>query len=115
MSSTEYHFGKVRILENPDNLSIEERFKEICLARNILEPDEGTWKDTFFCTTGEWESYIVVKDRIFEVFDHHSTNDYDDLFILSENPDGSHTFVTNFYNGGTCLSEVLEEELQKIK
>jgi hypothetical protein len=31
------------------------------------------------------------------------------------NEDGTITFIQQFYNGGTCLSEVIEEGIRKIK
>jgi hypothetical protein len=33
---------------------------------------------------------------------------------MQKNEDGTITFVMQFYNGGTCLSECIEEELEKI-
>lgn len=37
----------------------------------------------------------------------------EDFTEVTKNKDGSYEVFTSFYNGGTCLSEVLEEALSK--
>ena len=38
-----------------------------------------------------------------------------DIDVMIENPDGTITFVYQFYNGGTCLSECIEHGLARLK
>jgi hypothetical protein len=38
--------------------------------------------------------------------------DSDDFCNVTKNTDGSYDVLTSFYNGGTCLSEVLEENIK---
>ena len=38
----------------------------------------------------------------------------DDIFKFWKNDDGSISFVAEFYNGGTCLSEIIEEGIKSI-
>jgi hypothetical protein len=38
----------------------------------------------------------------------------DGIYQLTPNEDGTLSFTMRFYNGGTCLSECIEEELLKL-
>jgi uncharacterized protein with von Willebrand factor type A (vWA) domain len=38
-----------------------------------------------------------------------------DLYEMEPNTDGTVSFTMRFYNGGTCLSECIEEGLEKLK
>lgn len=112
MSHTETHFGKLRKIET--ELSIEEWCKEYCNSNGISEISStynDSWIDEFFDRF--YNKFIISNDNIYEIFDHIEADD-DDVDYLHENPDGTYTFVMQFYNGGTCLSECLEEGLNRL-
>lgn len=56
--------------------------------------------------------YVILNDVLYSITDHNIDNDY--YCILNENEDGSYNYYTHFYNGGTCLEECLEDELNKV-
>jgi hypothetical protein len=46
--------------------------------------------------------------------EHKELDGEDDINNLTENEDGTISFVTRFYNGGTCLTEMLEDGLKEL-
>lgn len=112
MSETEIHIGKLRKLKL--EISNEEFFKQKCLETDI-ELDQPTWTEQFFWNHKDQNNYFIIDDVIYEAFEHKKYEDRDDISDFIQNEDGTISFVTSFYNGGTCLSEVIEEEIKKMK
>ena len=56
-----------------------------------------------------------MNGEIWEAFDHTELDADDDIYQLTLNEDGTLSFVMRFYNGGTNLSECIEEEILKLK
>jgi len=112
MSRTELHFGKLRKVELNTDLETfyKEKLKEIGITE--LRTYDNDWEDAFKCELGE--TYYVVKGQLWEVFEHKEEEDDEDIYKLTPNPDGTYSFIMKFYNGGTCLSECIEEELEKL-
>jgi hypothetical protein len=61
------------------------------------------------------ETYFFVEDEIWEVFDHVELYDDDDIYQITQNEDGTLSFIMRFYNGGINLTECIEEEIIKLK
>lgn len=61
-----------------------------------------------------YETYIIIDNNVYEIFDHYNSDDSDFFKVISNN-NGTYTFIGNFYNGGTCLRECIEEEMIKLK
>jgi hypothetical protein len=113
MSDYESHTGKLRIIYSPAVPS-EETFSECCkrLWRQEGE-DMSDYKDDALFTE-YYEKYFNVDGVIWEVFDHEDLGD-DDMFCdIHDNKDGTYSFRARFYNGGTCLSEMITEELEDL-
>ncbi len=116
MSQTELHIGKLRKIELKQNQSLEDfcknKFETLRLIKE-LPITKDSWveyfKDEFY------EKYFVINNVIWEIFDHEEKDDSDDIYELKPNEDGTLSFIMKFYNGGTCLSECIEEELKKLK
>lgn len=108
MSHTESHSGKLRkvILENQ---TINEYFKSIWITKGFPE-DKYDYLDFMdeYC-----EVYFVVNNNIYEVIEHIELDDEDGC-TLYHNVDGTISFNTMFYNGGTCFQEMIEYELKKL-
>lgn len=109
MSETEYHKGKLKRTSVFGDETLEEQCKRLCIDNSYVfdERYHDSWKK---CLQYEGHGkFIIVADHIFEIYDH--TKDDEDFFIVEENPDGTYSFHGSFYNGGTCLNEMLEEGL----
>jgi len=111
MSYTETHIGKLRKVET--GLDIEHWCQTYCHAEGIhqLSSYNDNWTRQF--RDHFYKKFLVTSDAIYEKFDHIEL-DESDVYFMQENPDGTYTFVMQFYNGGTYLDECLEEELEKI-
>lgn len=111
MSHTETHFGKLRKVEL--TTTSEEFFEQRCNELGITE--RASYNDTWYDELrNETSKYYFIDGEVWEVFDHIS-GDSEDIDIMTPNEDGTITFLQQFYNGGTCLSEVIEEGLKRIK
>lgn len=113
MSQEEIHIGKLRKIKLETDL--QTFYKEKLLSKNLIQNfdnwDFDDWEDAF-----KWNfrnKYFIVNEQVFEVFDHKQF-DYEDIYYLKDNGDDTFDFVMKFYNGGTCLSECIEEELEKL-
>ena len=60
------------------------------------------------------EEFFYAKDKLYKAFDVEDVDPYDDLQILKEDPRGGYWFEMKYYNGGTCLSEMVEEALENL-
>jgi hypothetical protein len=114
MSQTETHFGKLRKVVFDEGQTLEQWCEAKCKELDVhkLSSYNKTWYEEL---RGEGqEKYFFVKEEIWEAFDHKEFDDSDDIDVLTENEDGTLTFIQQFYNGGTCLSECLEEALERL-
>ncbi len=114
MSQTELHIGKLRKVELKPEQSLEDFFKEKLAEKGITElrTYDNDWKDAF--KDEFYEKYFIVKNTIWEAFEHEEKDGDDDIYELKSNTDGTISFIMKFYNGGTCLSECIEEELERF-
>ena len=110
MSDVQTHIGKVKKL-NLNGKTVEEFCKEYCEKENI------SYNDYFFEYFKEhlFEKYIVTENSIFEIIKDERQKDYCNISYISEkNDNDEYEFVMQFYDGGTCLSEMLEHALKNI-
>lgn len=114
MSEVETHYGKLRKVVIDEKYTIEEWCKEKCKEKNIneLASYNHSWIEQF--KDGFDEKYFIIDEEVWEVIEHIEADD-SDIDIMIPNEDGTITFVQQFYNGGTCLSEVIEDGIKKIK
>ena len=117
MSHTETHFGKLRKVDIGD--SLENWCKEQCNKEGITELSDynkkyvNSWVYEFRNSWIDNNRIIIVGEEVFEIFDHIESED-EDIDYMVKNPDGTYTFLMQFYNGGTYLGECLEEGLNRI-
>ena len=114
MSNTEAHFGKLRRVELPENYTLEDWCREKCQDKGITEISSynDSWEEEF---RGEFhEKFFISNGEVWEAFEHVESEDgYADIMI--PNSDGTITFFMEFYNGGTCISEMIEDGLERLK
>lgn len=118
MSEIETHSGSFKIIcRNSEDTKkfIKENLSEWW---TIVEYNEGGWD---ICETTEYYNnywnkginfeyeVIPVKDEkwLIKYIKHKQFGEGEDITELSLNKDGSYDFLTQFYNGGTCLSEMI--------
>lgn len=125
MSSMEYHRGKAK--KFPRNAGESDfdylrRFAEH-LGKPFLEEavkeneDEGLHEMMQVThLEGPWRRQwaLAIGDDLWELIDHVYEDDPGYINTVTQNADGTTSFVMSFYNGGTCLEEVLGEALEKV-
>jgi hypothetical protein len=110
MSCTETHFGRFKVVAK----GIDEMKKYAAEndLENKLEFDEYA-TDKYYCyidTDHGYEAiYVHGEWQLIKFINHIVTDDY--FVSLTQVDEDTYDFATMFYNGGTCLSEVLSEEL----
>lgn len=115
------------------------RFKIICAndkdTKKYIQDNLGEWWKINEYGDGEWEidetheyvekywrlgipfeyEVIYVKDEhwLIKYDKHKKFEDGDTIGEMTLNPDGTYDFFTQFYNGGTCLEEMLGEMIEE--
>jgi hypothetical protein len=118
MSRTETHIGKLRKVDT-QGLTVEEwcrkvihqHLKDNPLSRPLLDDEE--WQHNFYDIDNNYRKYVFYANDLYETFDHIEGED-EDIDIMTDNGDGTYSFVMQFYNGGTCLQECLEMGLKRL-
>ncbi len=106
----ETHTGILVLRSTPSESAIDTK-KRLWVesGRELTEFTKDAFWDAF---SHPHSKFIESHDKIYELTDHVEIEEDIDLFI--ENEDYSQIrFMSSFYNGGTCLEEVLEEGLTK--
>lgn len=102
MSCTEFHKGKL--------IKIKEYSSEEELAK-----DKGISADDIFDWCYDNDMYFI-KNTLYKIENHYKTDDEDETFCyLFPKEDGSIEFISQFYNGGTWLGEMLEDAINEYK
>jgi len=109
MSRTEMCKGKITPIKIPTTLALWA--EGYCKMNGIAELKEYTddWveqlRDSFD------EKILIVDDQAFEIESIEIDPD-EDIKDVTKNEDGSFNYLFKFYNGGTCLSELLEDTVR---
>jgi hypothetical protein len=111
MSQTETHIGKLRKIESTE--SIEKWCENTCisLGYSTKESYYGSWKEKLQDET-KWQKYFFYNDSIYEMIEHQEVED--DIDSITLNSDGTYSFIMQFYNGGTNLTEMIEDGIKRI-
>jgi hypothetical protein len=133
MSDYEKHIGKLKKVDlseynNSTEKFFEEQYRklfpdleecEIQSAYTLAEDykyrrNRGPWEYLFFdnCYDFDMEDkFYVVNGNIYETIED---KEVDEASFFKDNGDGTYDYFMEFYNGGCCLGECLEYELEKL-
>ena len=119
MSRTEFHTGRLYPVKIEKNL--EETCRAIATRHNIELGED--WQEDFRENFNEYEykrervpeEYFIHGEKLYRVIDHEESDSEEYFMKLSRNENGSLSFIGQFYNGGTCFSEMLEEALDDLQ
>lgn len=112
MSHTETHIGKLRKVDFQGKTK-EEWCEMKCREMGKTEIDlyNHSWEEQLRDTA--YQKYFFANGEIWQAFEHRELDDTD-LYELIPHEDGTVSFAMQFYNGGTCLTECIEEQLEKL-
>lgn len=119
MSRTEFHTGKLYPINFGSDL--EGHCRRIAKENDIELEDD--WQDDFRDKFDWWErkkhparkEYFIQGENLYGVIDHNESDNEEYFMKLTKNDDGSISFMGQFYNGGTCFDEMLEEALDELQ
>ena len=110
MSSYETHRG---ILKKIDTDNVRQHLFDLTNDNKILNEDRDI--DEFIYDNSLENKYIVLNNGLYEWLKHECKYDEEDDFCdLKENEDKTISIHAQFYNGGQCLYEVLNDNWDKL-
>ena len=111
MSETVTYIGKLKKVDL-NGKTVEEWCDEKCQELNIEVG--GYYKTAYEALRSENNyKYFFHGDDVWETIENKKS-EYEDICFITPNLDGTYTFVMQFYNGGTCLDEMIEEGLNEM-
>jgi hypothetical protein len=100
-------FGKLRLVEPKENETLDQLCKRLWIEKSGNKEED--YKDENNLFEDYYGEYIEIKGKIYEIFEHGIILE-DDMFChLQDNKDGTFSFQTRFYNGATCMTEMITE------
>lgn len=114
MSDYEVHLGKMREIPRLDeNETIEEMMARLLIMRGKKHFESGDIKDHFTSEFHRSGIYYYEKgEKIFEIEDREFEDE--DVNLAYRNKNGDIEYALRFYNGGTCLPEMLDYALDQM-
>lgn len=112
MSEVELHIGTLKEVDT-QGLTVEEWCKKECEKLGVTELTYGN--SNYFEVLDDitnYSKFLISNNKLYEIID--SKYEDTDIYEMYPNVDGSYSYVMRFYNGGTCLSECLQNKLDKI-
>ena len=113
MSYTETHFGKIRILTKNTKDTIQ-----YIKDNNLSKYYNITNKNDIHLTDENDKTHMLIDNNneyiMLEFINHTKIDDGNDFFRLMPNDDNTYTFATQFYNGGCCLYELMENYVNEM-
>ena len=110
MSSYQTHRG---ILKKVDTNNVKQYLFDLTNDKEIL--NENCNVDEFIYENNLENKYIIIKNVLYEWLEHECNYDEEDDFCdLKDNEDKTISVHAQFYNGGECLDEVLNDNWDKL-
>lgn len=113
MSYTETHFAKFKIVAKTTDDVLE------YIEDNKLDKyfDMETRDGKTYCTDVDTDKYEIVDYKgemmLIEFIEHTKYNEDEGICIFRKNENNTYDLTTQFYNGGCCFQEILEEEINE--
>jgi len=114
MSCTETHIGKIIKVDFPDGVeSWKERLDHLMLHGLRIKDYDYNIEDKYICRDS---GYVSIFEDFYKLVDHKKDKDgVEEISEATRNADGSISFILQYYNGGCCLEESLENAMTNIK
>lgn len=124
MSDYEMHRGKLEVFprqKNEDDKSYLKRlvkelgkdFNEEVWENNVDDYDNTIYG--YLDSESFYDKVFYIKETFYINKVHEKLDPYDDIQEMKGNNLTGYTYLMRFYNGGTCLEEMIEEALEKNK
>lgn len=124
MSYTELQSGNITVIGTFSEVELDEYMKNVVqkelpntynkIIKNGFPSWCKNWLNVFNDYVNDKRMYIYRKETLFKVFNVKNYEEYGYFCDVTKTGDKEYKFITQYYNGGTCLFEILEEEANKI-
>ena len=116
MSETRLDIGKLKPI-NLQGKTIEEWCKEQIGPLTEGLPLGVTYYDYYSSECEDFEDYIFnfSDNTIWMIEKEISKAAYEDIQVFHTNADGSISYTAVYYDGGTCINEILEDFIKNNK
>ena len=111
MSDYETHYGKIKKVVT--DLSSEDFAKQEFIRLTGKDTLPSYCNNFIEALSVESEEFYFVNSHIYKIEDNNLEED-SDIFQYKKLEDTSIEYTLRFYNGGTCLSEQIEEIINKV-
>jgi len=114
MSDYESHTGRLILQKRLENENDKEYFQRVLGSKFKEEywAEEESMQE-FLGMCNIFEEYFYANDKLYLNTEHKELDPYDDIQELDGDDENGYTYYMRFYNGGTCLSEMIEESLEQ--
>lgn len=112
MSEQQTQRGKFKKIDLQGK-TIEKWCEEQCINQGKTNKwANATWKEFFFYMY--WDEYFIVNDELYQILE---VKDIDSCYYVQvdKQDDDTYSFYATYYDGGTCLTECLEEGIENLK
>lgn len=121
MSDYERIKGKIRKIDL-QGLSVEEYAKRIVEEKGLAsEVGQGPYfyetNIEFLKWGDDWEEgqYVTIDDELYLIYDTCDLDPSSDYINVTPIGNDTYEFDTSFYNGGTYLTEMIEDGIKRLK
>lgn len=111
MSEQQTQRGKFKKIDLQGK-TIEKWCEEQCIDQGKTKKwEDETWKEFFFDMY--WDKYFIINGEIYQIL---KVEDVDNCYYvqIDKQDDDTYQFYATYYDGGTCLTECLEDGLSNI-
>lgn len=115
MSNYENHKGKL-ILQKRLETEVDKDYLKRVLGDNFNEEKYSEFNnilDYIYINDLE-KTFFYINNNLYLNTEYKELDPYEDIQELEGNEEDGYTYHMRFYNGGTCLSEMIEDSLNKI-
>lgn len=122
MSYTELHTGTLHMLPIEGEEHVKEFLKQQLIEKNPDKKEEYSqldkWDDIFdeiyYADINDNYYWDRKKWKLYEILNHKEYSDEEYIDEWEKQPNGDIKFITQFYNGGCGLDEVIEYGIESV-
>lgn len=128
MSCVEVNTGKIKMLKETDQDGVEVFCRSMCrfvspkkfkdISENGFKSYEHSWLGVLNDELYNQNKNVFFTYRngcLYKVYDITKREAGDFFVKVNKTGDRTYEFITQFYNGDTCLEEILNDELDELK
>lgn len=112
MSDYEHIKGRIKRIPQDIDETMEQYFERVTGCTDYNKNYYDNLTDLIWDNNLD-EKFIVLNRELYQFLDYKNITDYFDFCDITPITEDEFSFSTCFYNGGACLSEVLEDEFKR--